>query len=311
MIELKFQKPRLSDQELISRYFNHHTSRSCERTFANIYLWSRKSPVTFCIVEQTLVFKRETKSDCAFTYPAGEPHEVRAALAVLEAYSRERGFPFKLYFVTRDQFAKLEAEYPDRFEINYIRDAADYVYEQEKLATLAGKKLHGKRNHVNKFMNTYEGRWSYEALTPDNVEDCFQMAIKWSEQNGGYEDPEKNAEITVTLNSLRLLEELGYVGGVLRIDGTVVAFTIGERVCSDTFVVHIEKAYADVPGAYTVINQQFVLHECADYKYINREDDAGAPGLRKAKLSYRPAFLVEKGEVTIKGENRNDSRQND
>lgn len=101
---------------------------------------------------------------------------------------------------------------------------------------------------------------------------------------------------------LRLFEELHLTGGVLRIDGKVVAFTIGEPICEDTYVVHIEKAYADVQGAYTMINQQFVEHECMNYKYVNREDDTGAEGLRKAKLSYRPAFMVEKGDVTEKAQ---------
>ena len=101
----------------------------------------------------------------------------------------------------------------------------------------------------------------------------------------------------VTLNSLRLLDELDLIGGLLRINGEVVAFTIGEPICEDTFVVHIEKAYADIQGAYPMINQQFVEHECKQYKYINREEETGAEGLRKAKLSYRPAFLVEKGMV--------------
>ena len=104
----------------------------------------------------------------------------------------------------------------------------------------------------------------------------------------------------MTLNSLRLFEELKLTGGVLRIDGDVVAFTLGEPVCSDTFVVHIEKAFAEVQGAYPMINQQFVEHECMAYQYINREEDTGAEGLRKAKLSYRPVFMVEKGRVTEK-----------
>ena len=146
----------------------------------------------------------------------------------------------------------------------------------------------------------YEDRWSYEPTTKDNVEDCFQMALKWRNENGCEEDLEKNAEICVTLNSLRLFEELGLKGGVLRIDGEVAAFTVGEPICSDTFGVHIEKAYAEVQGAYPMINQQFVSHECMDYKYVNREEDTGAEGLRKAKMSYRPVFMVEKGTVTRK-----------
>ncbi len=124
------------------------------------------------------------------------------------------------------------------------------------------------------------------------------MALRWRNDNGCNEDLEKNAEMCVTLNALRLFEELGLTGGVLRVDGEIVAFTIGEPVCSDTFVVHIEKAYAEIPGAYNMINQQFVEHECMDYTYVNREEDTGAEGLRRAKLSYRPVFLVEKGTVT-------------
>lgn len=146
----------------------------------------------------------------------------------------------------------------------------------------------------------YDGRWSYESMTGENLEDCFQMALKWRKENECEDDDEKRGEMCVALNSLRLFKELHLTGGVLRIDGEVVAFTIGEPICEDTYVVHIEKAYADVQGAYTMINQQFVEHECMNYKYVNREDDTGAEGLRKAKLSYRPAFMVEKGDVTEK-----------
>lgn len=202
--------------------------------------------------------------------------------------------------MTPEYFAQLEEWYPGRFQIEYDRDSADYVYESEKLATLSGKKLHGKRNHINKFKSLFEDRWSYESMTKDNLEECFQMALKWRTENDCEDDDEKRGEMCVALNSLRLFEELHLTGGVLRIDGKVVAFTIGEPICEDTYVVHIEKAYADVQGAYTMINQQFVEHECMNYKYVNREDDTGAEGLRKAKLSYRPVFMVEKGDVTEK-----------
>ena len=297
MIEINFKRAELEDKEVISHYFKHHTSRSCERTFVNVYLWSRHYKVQFAIVEDTLVFKSEDDG-LAFAFPAGEPENVKKALEVLMEYSKERGYPFCMYNVTPDFFAMLEQWYPGRFQIEYNEDDADYVYESEKLATLSGKKLHSKRNHVNKFKTEYEGRWSYEPITKDNLEECFQMGLKWRNDNGCEEDEEKNAEICVTLNSLRLFEELELVGGILRVDGEIVAFTIGEPICSDTFVVHIEKAYADIPGAYNMINQQFVEHECMNYKYVNREEDTGAEGLRKAKRSYRPVFMVDKGTVT-------------
>ncbi|MEZ3434297.1 MAG: phosphatidylglycerol lysyltransferase domain-containing protein [Lachnospiraceae bacterium] len=298
MEEIAFKRAELEDKEIISEYFKNHTSRSCERTFVNVFLWSRQYPVKWAVIEDALVFKSEDENHVSFAFPAGEDENVKRALKVMEAYSKEKGYPFSMYNVTPDNFEKLEAWYPGRFQIEYVRDDADYVYESEKLAALPGKKLHSKRNHVNKFKAVYGNRWSYEPISGENVEECFQMALRWRSANGCDDDLEKNAEMCVTLNSLRLFEELNLTGGVLRVDGRIVAFTIGEPVCPDTFVVHIEKAYAEIPGAYNMINQQFVEHECMDYQYVNREEDTGSEGLRKAKLSYRPVFLVEKGNVT-------------
>lgn len=298
----QFKRAELEDQEIISHYFEHHTSRSCERTFANVYLWSRQYPVKWAIIKNALVFKSEDENHVSFAYPAGAPEDVKNALEEMMEYSKAKGRPFLMYNVTPEYFAQLEEWYPGRFQIEYDRDSADYVYESEKLATLSGKKLHGKRNHINKFKSLFEDRWSYESMTKDNLEECFQMALKWRTENDCEDDDEKRGEMCVALNSLRLFEELHLTGGVLRLDGKVVAFTIGEPICEDTYVVHIEKAYADVQGAYTMINQQFVEHECMNYKYVNREDDTGAEGLRKAKLSYRPAFMVEKGDVTEKAQ---------
>ena len=299
MQEVQFKRTELEDRKLMHSYFQKFPSRSCERTFANTLLWSRHYPVTYAMIEGTLVFRSTEDGEEAFSYPVGEPENVKKALEFLTEYTKEKGLPFVLYLVTSEQFEQLEMWYPGRFEIEYERDAADYIYESEKLATLSGKKLHSKRNHINKFKTTYEN-WSYETMSKDNVEECFQMALKWRNENGCDDDHEKNAEMCVTLNTLRLFEELELVGGILRIDGQVVAFTVGEPMCEDLFVVHIEKAYADIQGAYPMINQQFVEHECRNYKYVNREDDTGSEGLRKAKLSYRPAFLVEKGLVKEK-----------
>ena len=292
----EFKRPELEDKELIDYYFAQAPSRSCERTFANVYLWSRQYKVKYALLHDALVFRDEGDGH-TYAYPVGKPEAVKAALEELMKICEDEGCEFGLYCVTPENFAQMEEWYPGQFRIEYDRDQADYIYETEKLATLAGKKLHGKRNHINKFKQLYPD-WSYESLSDENVEACFQMALKWRNSNGCDEDPEKNAEMCVSLNSLRLYKELGFKGGVLRNGEKIVAFTVGEELCKDTFVVHIEKAFADVQGAYPMINQQFVEHECMDYTYVNREDDAGEEGLRKAKLSYRPAFLEEKGFVT-------------
>lgn len=303
MKDIQFKRPQLEDRDLIESYFRQQPSRSCERTFVNAYLWSRFYQVSYAIVNDTLVF--HSGAGKAFSFPAGEPARVKETIPLLKEYAAERGHSFQLYNVTPEFFAQLEEWFPNQYEITYERDYADYVYETEKLATLSGKKLHAKRNHINKFQATYPD-WSYETMTRENLEECFQMALKWRNENGCEDDEEKNSEMCVTLNSLRLFEELGLTGGILRIGGKIVAFTIGEALSPDTFVVHIEKAFGDIQGAYPMINQQFVQHACMDYKYVNREDDTGAEGLRKAKLSYYPAFLVEKGIVKEKND---DSKQ--
>lgn len=295
MGEIQFRRTELEDRDMMHAYFRKYPTRSCERTFANALLWSRHYPVQFAEIENTLVF-RSTSHGEAYTYPAGKAEDVKRTLDFLIGDTKKRHVPFVLYHITPEQFEQIDAWYPGRFELELNRDIADYIYESEKLATLAGKKLHAKRNHINKFKATHEN-WSYETMSEDNLEECFQMALKWRNENGCEEDEEKNAEMCVTLNSLRLFKKLELTGGILRVNGEIVAFTIGEELSEDTFVVHIEKAFANIQGAYPMINQQFVEHECMKYKYINREEDTGAEGLRKAKLSYRPAFLQEKGIV--------------
>ncbi len=296
-MEINLKRPKLEDRALINDYLKYADTRSCEMTFANTYLWSRHYDVGFAIVEDMLVFGR-TAGDVSFTVPVGPGGEERLkqALDTLMRYCEEQEVPFQLHNVTKEDFDRLEALYPGQFFISYEREYADYVYETEKLAKLSGKKYHSKKNHANKFKALYPD-WSYEPITKDNVEECFQMALRWRELNGCEEDEEKHAEICVTLNYLRLFEELNMRGGALRVNGEIVAFTVGEPVGKDTLVVHIEKAFADIQGAYTMINQQFAEHEGAGFTYLNREEDMGEEGLRQAKMSYKPVFLVEKGVV--------------
>lgn len=297
-MEINLKRPELEDRTQINRYLSYTDTRSCEMTFANTYLWSRHYDTGFAIVKDMLVFGNMA-GDVSFTVPVG-PGDLKTALDTLMAYCEEKGVPFQLHNVTREDFDRLEELYPGMFSIAYEREYADYVYETEKLAKLSGKKYHSKKNHINKFKALYPD-WSYEPITKDNIEECFQMGLRWRELNGCEEDEEKHAEICVTLNFLRLFEELEMRGGALRVDGKIVAFTIGEPVGKDTLVVHIEKAFADVQGAYTMINQQFAEHEGEGFTYLNREEDMGEEGLRQAKMSYKPVFLIEKGVVRKSG----------
>lgn len=298
MIDIEFKKIEIKDKELISSKFKTYCSKSCERTFTNVFLWSPYYDVKYAILEDCLFFKSE-HDGIAFTYPAGEPENVKKVIEILEEYAKQLGVEFCLYNLTPEMFITLEEMFPNKFKIEYNRDIADYVYETEKLTTLSGKKLHAKRNHINKFKATYED-WSYESISDANIEECIEMTNQWGILNACHEDKGKVQELGVTIKALKDYQNLGLKGGILRVNGDIVAFTLGEEICNDTFVVHIEKAFAEIQGAYPMINQQFVMHECQNYSYINREEDTGSEGLRKAKLSYRPIFLVEKGVVTLK-----------
>ena len=296
-MEIQWKDIELEDKELIQSYYKKEQSRSCDFTFGNNVLWSPFFQLRYAIVEGALVFL-SGEQHCSVSFPLGKEH-VKEAVEALVAYFEEQGWSFRMYSVTPEQFEVLEELFPGSFEIAYERDAADYIYESEKLMNLSGKKLHSKRNHINKFLSEHED-WSFEFITPENRAECVEMVQKWREMNDCTGNQKKCNELCVTLRSLEKLEELGLTGGLIRLDGRVIAVSVGEACCDDTFVVHIEKAYADIPGAYPMINQQFVKHAAADYRYINREDDAGEEGLRKAKLSYHPAFMQEKGTVTKK-----------
>lgn len=293
-MELIWKDITFEDKDILEQFYQYKTSRGCELSFSNNYLWAPHYGTQWGIVSDCLVFynpKRDTVS-----FPIGKnPY---GALDMLMKYFEEHDKGFALHLVTREQFEELEKHYPDRFSIEYQRDVADYIYDAVSLGTLAGKKLHAKRNHINRFIQNYP-EWSYEAITDANLEECIAMAQKWREQNRCDEDKDKSAEFCVTLRALKKREELGLVGGAIRTRDGIVAFSLGAPLTEDTFVVHIEKAFADVQGAYPIINREFVLHAAEGYPFINREEDMGEEGLRKAKMSYNPAILLEKGVVRL------------
>lgn len=296
MVEINWKNIEMEDEELIQSFYQKEQSRSCEFTFANNILWAPYYEIRYAIVEGSLVFLSD-EANFSVSFPLGREH-VRETTEVLLAYFREKGKEFKMHLVTPQQFEVLDALYPGKFQIQYDRDAADYIYEGEKLRTLSGKKLHSKRNHINKFKAEHDN-WQFEYITDANRRECMEMAEKWGEINNCQEDEEKRNELCVTLNAIRYMDKLKLQGGLIRLDGEVIALSLGEKGCDDTFVVHIEKAFSHIQGAYSIINQQFVEHIAGKYRYVNREEDTGAEGLRKAKLSYYPAFLQEKGLVTL------------
>ncbi|MBQ4529908.1 MAG: DUF2156 domain-containing protein [Lachnospiraceae bacterium] len=294
-MKIEFKHPELEDKDLINHFLKEDESRNCEMVFANIYLWSREVyPVKYAIIEDTICFLSEAEGN-SVTFPVGKGDK-KKVIRMLKEEWENRGQEFKMHLIRKEQFQVLQEMYGDKVQIEYDRDTADYVYETEKLINLSGKKYHGKKNHINRFLATHE-QWQYESITDENVEECIKMAKEWGKLNDCDKDKDKNAELQVTIMGLKMLKELELKGGLIRAEGKVIAFTIGQPICSDTFGVHVEKAFAHIQGAYPLINREFLKAEASEYTYVNREEDTGSEGLRKAKMSYHPVFLIEKGIV--------------
>ena len=201
---IEFRKPVIEDKALITGYIKQKKTRSCEDTFGNLLLWARFYNVQIAEVEGMLV-SASLGEKISFHYPYGAGNGKKCIERLME-YAKEQGQEFRMHGVTPEAFAELETMFPGEFEIAYDRDAADYVYEAEKLRTLSGKKYHGKKNHINKFKKTYEN-WEYVPMTSEHTEEAFQLLLKWKNLNLCMEDHDKNAESCVACNYLRLFDD--------------------------------------------------------------------------------------------------------
>ena len=186
----------------------------------------------------------------------------------------------------------------DSFDIQPVRDHFDYLYDTKALVELNGKTYRAKRNHLNYLFRSY--RITYEPMEESNVRDCLKMSDEWCEARRCKEDLNLESEWGATREALMNFTALGVEGGVVRVGGKVEAFTLGELLNRETAVVHIEKANMEVRGLYAVINQQFCEKRWKDVPLINREQDLGEPGLRKAKLSYSPDRLIDKFRIALR-----------
>lgn len=291
MDTIEFHNITLEDQAWMSEKIKEEDRNACEYTFANNFIWRNVYQVEVAERHGCLVIRFQENDEYFFSYPVGKGDK-KAVMEELLFWCEKEKRKFQMSPLSETDRQELMGWFPGQFLFEGNRDGYDYIYSREKLATLAGKKLHGKRNHIARFKDGED--WSYEPMSEDNLEDCRSMTYTWMNLRAEKWNPEMEREVMVLHEAFDHFQQLGLVGGVLKKAGDIVAFCIGEPLNSDTFVVHFEKAFPDLQGAYPMINQQFVLHACEDYAYVNREEDTGDPGLRKAKLSYYPEILLKK-----------------
>lgn len=282
----EFRRAKIEDKNEIDKILNESKCPSLEYNFTTLFLWQDIFNMEYKI-EDDILYIRSGSDGKSYLFPCGCGDLAKAVNGIL----REENVRF--YSLSEESKKYLEENAPGRFEFCELRNDGDYVYLRESLATLKGKKLSAKRNHINRFI-AENPDWRYEPITIHNIKEVEEMHEKWCEivDDGSKKGLSKESE--VVKKALKNYDDLKLSGGLIRAGGRVVAFSLGDRLNDKTFLVHIEKAFADVTGAYQIINREFVLHNCMDYEFVNREDDTGDESLRKAKLSYRPYEIVKK-----------------
>ena len=292
----EFRKAEITDKQEIDRILKDSDCHSLEYSFTTLFLWQDVYNMEFKIEDEVL-FVRSGKEKKAYLFPCGPgnlENAVKKLLLNKDVY---------YYSLSEENKIYLEKLAPGRFEFYESRNDGDYVYKSESLATLSGKKLSSKRNHINRFV-AENPDWSYEEITEKNIDEVKKMHQKWCEMVDDGSKKGLSDETLAVKRALEYYDDLKLSGGLIRTKGEVVAFSFGDRLNDKTFLVHIEKAFSEITGAYQIINREFVLHNCMDYEFVNREEDTGDESLRKAKLSYRPFEIVKK---YIAGEQENDS----
>ena len=285
----------ISDKNHINRCLAMSDFMGCEYTFANNMAWKRlaNSKIAF-YKDFYIVCSRTAENTPYFVMPSGSGNYTEL-FSELKKYSDYMGVPLTVTGVTEKSLLLFNELFPDSFTVEYDRDGSDYIYLARDLINLEGKKYHSKRNHMTHF-RSYD--YEFSMMTEKDFDDCISFCTE--DYNKKYQNYSSVAEQYAINTYFSYFEELELSGGVIRINGKVTALTIGERLNSDTFCVHIEKADRSFDGIYTAINNLFVSSACENYRYVNREEDLGIEGLRKSKLSYHPVFLLNKYIIKYK-----------
>ena len=295
---ISFHRVSLDDK---APYENHYMSvpeRGCEYSFANLFLWGRQE---IAYLHGCVAFFSHFFGKTVYPFPIGSGDK-RAVLEEILADAKERGIPCRITGMTEADREDLERWFPDQFSIRAARDSFDYVYSIDALADLKGKKLQKKRNHFNRFQAA-RPNYRVEPISCENIARVQHMVNDWyvarrkTDPHGDY-----LLESLAMAKAFRHFDALNMEGLALLDGDAVLAVTMGSRMSTDTFDIHFEKAREDADGAYPAVNCEFARYLRLKYpevRFLDREDDMGLEGLRKAKLSYYPDHMVEKYKALL------------
>lgn len=298
----EFRKIQLRDRDAVNERLAVSDFRGCEYSFANNMAWQRLNNTLICLYRDFYICCSWDGNDPYITFPAGVKTDETGKekyiylFSALKKFFEDQGKKLIVSSVTEENLQWIREYYGDSVTYGSDRDYSDYIYNSSDLINFPGKKYHAKRNHIRRFM---ENNWFFEPICPANTEECIVFATNFYNSVSASDHSSVIEQYAINL-FLTEMEYLGLTGALLKCGKDTVGVTIGERLNSDTFVVHIEKARSDVQGAYPMLCSQFAKKNASELTYINREEDLGIEGLRKSKLSYRPVFLLDKYTVFFK-----------
>ena len=292
---LSFKKIELEDIPVIRAYFNAYPARQCDRALGSTVMWRNYFNNCFAIYDGTIILSAEFKNEICFSYPIGRNPD--GAFDALEEYCDSMNIALVFVSVNKKELPRILERYPGS-KVEADRDWFDYLYEKEAIMNLVGRKYATPRNHINKFKKLCTD-WSFTQIEDSDIDELIEFTKNFTFNSE--KDESANLELEMCIEVLKNYDAYGMPGGVLRVDGKIIAYSIGE-IIGDTLFCHIEKADISYDGAYQMLTNQF-LRMYADndeIRYVNREEDCGDEGLRKSKLSYNPVDLIEKNTVYVK-----------
>lgn len=285
--------------EEVKEYLEYTDRYMSLAKFETLFLWRDFTDITYDIKDGFLyMFECKFENTALLPYGTGD---LEKAINTLEEYCQTVKASPRLYCVGENDMKRMKKIFPGRFCYKDMRKFSEYVYLQENLANLTGKKYSKKRNHVNKFMRKYEDIYEYVSIFQEDRDEIERVMDVWCEKQDCGPGRSSAHEKKAILALLTGEGNMKYRGGAIRINGRIEAFALGTRLADDMAVVNFEKADMEFDGIYAVLNQLYSKNEWSDVKYINRQEDMGKPGLRKSKKSYYPEFLVKNYVVTKKG----------
>ncbi|HVP81284.1 MAG TPA: phosphatidylglycerol lysyltransferase domain-containing protein [Thermodesulfobacteriota bacterium] len=291
----QFRELTLEDKPLFDQLFTRFPPVISEFTFTNLFIWRRAYRPQISRFRNFLCLLSEQGKNSFFFPPIGAGGVIECFQSLMQ-YLAGQGVLPKIARVPEAVVTQVDWK-ASGMKVELDRSQCDYLYLVQDMVELKGRKYHRKRNHIKQFKEKYS--YEYIPLTPEWVPQCLQLQGAWCDLKNCDADPGLHNESLATKEAFSHFEEIGVKGGAILIDGKVEAFTLGDPLNPETIVIHVEKANPAYEGLYPTINQAFLEHEGAGYTYVNREQDLGEEGLRKAKESYFPHHMGNKYTISF------------